>query len=237
MIKTDKLDIVYPIRAGNDSEELRYSLRSLQNIPHARVWIYGSKPDWVRNVNFVPTRQFGTKWENTSAKLNAIANNRFITSDFIIFNDDFFIMRPIEGLEYYYDRTLQARADQTRRQFFATTQYSRYGNQLIQCDYYLKNNGATNYNYELHIPMVFNREKLKRALSLLPGRGYGARRSLYGNINHVGGIARKDCKIYNLTSIPHPEEPFCSTTDFSFAEGAVGEYIRKQFKEKCGYEK
>lgn len=46
------MDILYLCRPG-ENLELRYSLRSLRNVPHGRVWIFGDCPDWVTNVNLV----------------------------------------------------------------------------------------------------------------------------------------------------------------------------------------
>ena len=48
-------DIVYVVRPGERNEELRYSLRSLSNLPHGRVWIAGYMPKWVTGVEHIPS--------------------------------------------------------------------------------------------------------------------------------------------------------------------------------------
>ena len=60
------MDIVYLIKVDpeNDSEELRYSLRSLKNIPHQKVILVGEKPEWVTNVEFIPVAQTKTKHQS-----------------------------------------------------------------------------------------------------------------------------------------------------------------------------
>ena len=39
-------------------------------------------------------------------------------------------------------------------------------------------------------------------------------------------------KIANLVDVPEPDQDFVSTNEQSFAEGAVGAYIRKKFNRK-----
>ena len=109
-MKTGALDIVYCLKAGSKGEELKYSLRSLKNLEHNRVWIFGDCPDWVDNVNFVPIQQTrGNKWLNTAGLLKEICDNDNITEDFIWFNDDFFVLKKMDSLNYYHDRTLNRR--------------------------------------------------------------------------------------------------------------------------------
>ena len=36
-------DIVYFVKDTDTNEELRYSLRSLANFPHGKVWFYGGR--------------------------------------------------------------------------------------------------------------------------------------------------------------------------------------------------
>jgi hypothetical protein len=37
-------DVVVMVRVGREYDELRYALRSLCNVPHGRVWVYGGEP-------------------------------------------------------------------------------------------------------------------------------------------------------------------------------------------------
>lgn len=236
-METKNLDIVYFLKPGEISEEFLYSLRSLKNMPHAKIWLYGNKPEWIQGVNYIPVRQNGTKWENTSRMLGKVARNRNITEDFILFNDDFFVLKPIVELPYYYCGNLKDRADECVIRRFPFERYSRYGEQLRQVSRYLKSNGNYSNNYELHIPMIFNRYKLAKALELIPHYGFSARRSLYANTYEVGGIERPDVKIYTLSDMPEKNADFVSTTDTTFRNGKVGLMLREKFIEPCEYEK
>ena len=235
-MQTKELDIVYVLKEGSDAE-FRYSLRSLVNFPHRRVWVYGWCPTWANGVFHIPMEPKGLKWQNTSNMLKSAASNPQVTEDFVYFNDDFFIMEPIKELGYYYSGTLSDRIKTCKITTGAIKTLSRYGRQLQACDYYLEKKGISTRNYELHIPMIFNKQKLLRAWRMLPADGFGARRSLYGNTNEVGGEEREDCKVYDLTEKYTTSDPFLSTTNMTFAHGEVGKQIRRNFRKRCIYER
>ena len=52
----EQLDIVYVFHTDSgDDSELKYSLRSLENLPHRRVFIIGDKPSFeVKNLIYIP---------------------------------------------------------------------------------------------------------------------------------------------------------------------------------------
>ena len=235
-METKDLDVVYVLKQGVQGDELRYSIRSLKNLPHRNVWVYGDCPEWLTGVFHVPTEQKGIKWENTSNMYLQICSNPNISDKFIIMNDDFYILEPIEKLDYYYSKTLPERIEETKIRAGSTLRLSRYGQQLQMVEYYLTKNHYSNLNYELHIPMIFDKKLLKRAIKKLPNRGYAARRSLYANVNELGGIDRPDCKIYDITTTPKKGEIFCSTADFSFRHGRIKKYLQEKFKEKSIHE-
>src|SRR5690554_930418 len=94
------IDIVYFLRVDdkNNSEELRYSLRSLKHIPHGNVFIVGEMPEWVTNVTHINVQQTGTKNQNVTTGLRKAIRSELISDDFILMNDDFFFMKDIEEM-------------------------------------------------------------------------------------------------------------------------------------------
>ena len=61
------MDIVYPIKKTIKNEDLRYSLRSLCNIEHNKVFIIGELPDWVsEEVYYIPVQQNLDRYEATT---------------------------------------------------------------------------------------------------------------------------------------------------------------------------
>jgi hypothetical protein len=127
-------------------------------------------------------------------------------------------MRPIEKISYFYEGTLLERAE--RNELLTTT--GAYTQLLYNTyDKLLKMGIEEPLNYEMHIPMIMNKKKLKEVLRYKTCLW----RSLYGNIYEVGGTDREDVKVYvNNSSNPKSYEwrgknfSYLSTQDSSFAE-------------------
>lgn len=233
-MKTANLDIVYCLKNSLNNEELRYSLRSLVNLPHRNIWIIGGKPPkWVKNVYYLPFEQKEeSKWMNTRKMLELACNTPKISTNFMWFNDDFFILRPIVDLQYHTDRTLQERALNTISP--KTQTFSKYGRRLMQEHTALEENGLTTRNFEVHCPMVYNKKKLLRVLEKYPTLVMP--RSLYGNEYKLKAIDGKDYKIEDNHSKISPEAPFASTSDLSFRNGEIGKQVRGLFTKPSEHE-
>jgi hypothetical protein len=238
-MKTDDLDVVYIVREGDDNEELRYSLRSIAaNLPHRRVVIAGHKPDWVRGVLHIPTDQASQRTKYAKAMLNwkAAVNDDYLSENFVLFNDDFYVMQPLEELPIYHRGPINNIIDH----------YNKLGGPYVanmkRTRKLLKDLGADNLlSYALHIPMVVNKTRYKFLLGGLEAAGYdldGVQlRSLYGNFWRLGGEYREDVKYGKATDVPNPDSDFLSTLDESFNDGITGKLIRQTFTEKCRYER
>jgi hypothetical protein len=214
---TKDMDVVYICRSG-PNEELRYSIRSVEkNLPHNNIWVIGQSPEWYKG-SFIEVKNVNAKYSNARANLDALVRSSLITEDFILMNDDFFIMRPIEKISYFYEGTLLERAE--RNELLTTT--GAYTQLLYNTyDKLLKMGIEEPLNYEMHIPMIMNKKKLKEVLRYKTCLW----RSLYGNIYEVGGTDREDVKVYvNNSSNPKSYEwrgknfSYLSTQDSSFAE-------------------
>ena len=186
------MDIVYLCRSG-PNEELRYSIRSVEkNMPHRSVWVIGQAPEWYRG-NFIEAQNFNAKYLNARANLDELVKSKHISEDFVLMNDDFYIMRPVEKVGYFYDGSLLERAE--KNELLTTT--GAYTKLLYNTYDKLKKMGIEEpLNYEVHIPMIMNKEKLKEVLK----HKTCLWRSLYGNIYKVGGTNREDVKVYAVNS-------------------------------------
>lgn len=239
-MKTDNLDIVYIVRPGEENEELRYSLRSVaKNFPHRKIFIAGYKPTWISSeVEWIPVNQSGNKYSNAEANWVAAMQDKRITPDFVLFNDDFFIMQPIDELKNYHRGDL---AD-IIAEYHAKQPGSAYSQNMTRTSNMLKRLGVEKpKSYALHIPMIMNREKRQLLCKIAPlvnpnGKDYQMR-TLYGNFYRIGGTQTKDVKISNKFNVPKKADIFLSTLDGSFRDGKVGTYIKNTFQEKCRYEK
>lgn len=227
-------DIVYILRSGKN-EELCYSLRSIEkNYPHERVVFYGGKPDDIEPDLFVPYTQPGdTKWEKVRNTIEIICKNDNLTEDFILFNDDFFIMKPVETPTNYYDGTLDERIKTIEGALFG--RHSEYSDRLRHLAETLRNAGIVNpLNYAHHTPMIINRKKMLETLEKYPNEPMF--RALYGNINQIGGENMPDVKFYQRRQ-PFPIGQYASTADESWKQEQIGQIIRGKFAMRSRFER
>jgi hypothetical protein len=203
------LDLVYFCRDG-ENEELRYSIRSaVKNLPHDNLWVVGKKPDWYSG-NFINVDKFGDSYDKVREALKVASNTEEISEEFILMNDDFFIVKPVSEVEHFYIGTLKDRIESRR-----SGGYSR----LLQKTH--KDLSDRKYkdplDYELHIPMRMTKTGVARIIEM-PGLW----RSSFGNVFAVGGTQRNDVKLYthedweSRTDL-HDSE-YLSTNDKSFPQ-------------------
>ena len=227
-------DIVYILKNGYDSEEIRYSLRSVcANFPYRKVWFYGGQPKNITPDRMIAIKQAGdTKWDKVRNTLRAICSNDDITPSFWLFNDDFFIMEPVEDLQPMVGGSIPARVQRIMAD--RDGKESLYSIQLKATARTLKAGGYDRLDYALHVPMLIDRKKGLKTLKEFSSCPMF--RSLYGNHHKIGGIITDDVKITALDIRPTGREILLSTNDESFRKGMVGEYIRASFPDKCKYE-
>jgi hypothetical protein len=226
------MDVVYLVKYSQENEELRYSLRSLKNINHDKVWIAGHKPEWA-NTYHINRRQGNDPFQNVVNILLAVCNNSEVSDNFILFNDDFFCMSKTtpevlhRGL---YDTVLKRYERPYRHP-------NRYVTAMKDTKRTLERLGLPTICYELHVPIVVNKKKMLEALNLVHHSQlkYLNKRSLYGNYLGLKGKRIEDVKITKLNKLSRRK--YISTTEKSFEMGLIGEQIRKTFNRKCKYEK
>lgn len=241
------MDVVYVVKADaeNDSEELRYSLRSLRNVPHAKVYIVGEKPEWVTNVHFISVMQSGSKAQNVSRNLQTAVNNPQISDDFILMNDDFFIMKAVHEIPTL---TFGAMSDVIRDYNRRYPEGSDYIDRLQKGHERLQRIGIANpISYELHVPIVINKCNAVNLFEEASKERLYQFRSSYGNLYRIGGEPSNDVKVfldarhnaplYNRDAkIYLQSQEFLSATGGAFKRGAVGDFIRRAFPDKSDYE-
>lgn len=226
-------DIVYILKDNPPTEELRYSVRSVcKNFPFNKIWFVCGVPDGITPDHQLRMAQIGaSNWQKSTSSVYRACQNKRITEDFWLFNDDFFVMKPVDELPPIYNGTLHSRIRELEERHNGKTLYSR---ELERLRFQLIEDGyLAPLNYAVHVPMLINKKKGLELFHRYPDvRMF---RSLYGNIFDVGGISQPDVKIFHVEDEP-TDTTFLSTTETSFETGKVGEYIRSQFPEKCRYE-
>lgn len=223
-------DIVYFVKPEANNEELRYSLRSLVNFPHCKVWFYGYKPIGLLPDKYIAVNQNqDNKWQNVNMMLRMACHNEHITDSFWLFNDDFFVMEKVEKPTNYYNGDLYKRIVQLEDVHKGITPYSQ---QLRDMCKELEAMGCRTKNYTLHIPILINR---KKALEMFNETDCPMFRSLYGNYVGLEAKPMRDVKITSKDK-KYKGGIYLSTEDKSFRDGLVGQQIRETFPNKCKYE-
>lgn len=235
-MKLKDMDIVYVVKDSAYNEELQYSLRSVEkNFPHNRVWFFGGKPIGVHPDKQVLVNQiWRTKWDNVRNMMRMIADNEEVTDDFVLFNDDFFVMKPIKTLPPYKWKTMESICKWVEEQ--NNSRQSGYTKNLRAVARELEEFQFPTDNYVLHLPMVFNKKKLLHALDVFPSTK--SPRSVYGNMYLTKRAkTHKDVKIFRASTEPPKDSDFLSTEDYAFKNGKAGEYIKRCFPDKSRFEK
>ena len=234
-MKPEAMDVVYIVRPGDENEELRYSLRTVAaNLPHRRVVIAGYTPDWVRNVYSIDVAQDGPKYLNAANNWRAAMADETVSENFIVFNDDFYVMQPVREIPTLHRGSLES----------VIGYYGKYPGPYIsnmrRTRDVLEKLGFTDLkSYALHIPMVMNKTKRRIMDHVLAELGYEEHkvqmRTLYGNFWQIGGAEMADVKAFKREHNPQPST-FISSNDSSFYDGKIGVLIREKFNEKGPYE-
>lgn len=207
------MNFVYLCRSG-ENEELKYSIRSLyKNIESVNIWVVGGKPDWYCG-NYVKVDQNHTKHVNVRNNLKKIVNDKSIPNDFVLMNDDFFIMKPINNIPVLHGGRLEDKVNLFKK----NNPKSSYTVMLSDTYKKLISLGIKEpLDYAIHVPMTINKNLLSSCI--YPSLSI---RTMYGNLNSIGGKQISDVKIYEKEKhIGNPnylngDNVFLSTNDKSF---------------------
>lgn len=213
------MDFVYICRDGGNNE-LRYSLRTVfKNTPVNSVWVVGGKPDWYIGNHIRVAQDKGSKYLNARANLQAIIDSEEIPNKFILMNDDFYIIHPTDRIPVYHGGSLEEKA----KRYLNYSAASLHTHQLFQTIDLLKKNGVQSpLDYSIHVPMTVHKELLEYSVEM-----GGAIRSVYGNMNRIGGLRLPvdDVKVHQAL-MTHPKSfdylnnvhglPFISSSDRTF---------------------
>lgn len=245
------IDLVYIVRPGQLNIDLRYSLRSVSKFcKYRRIWIVGFKPDWVQNVKYLPTVQRSNKWKNSMVNYTAACECSEISENFIIMNDDFFALRPIEDWMYETNVCL-GRLSQAVEKFSHIEKKSRWQWGFTYASEMLSGLGvSTENNHEAHVPMIINKRNFLRMLRLpviqefKQTRKVLHKRSIYKNLypeltppRHIEDVK---LPLYKDLTLEYLKENWISTYDDTLRNPAfplINTLLFSMFDKPCKYEK
>lgn len=246
-------DFVYIVKKDDKNVDLQYSLRSIAKFyPDHKVWIVGYKPNWVQNVNYLPVEQTENKWKNSITNILSACSCKEISRDFILMNDDFFVLQESYPLNVICNSNLGL-LDKRIEECVAKKQTSKWNKAFDQVNTLLENIGIEKpyYNYEAHTPLLINRVKFRKMFSLSEVKEFIKtpqvlhKRTLYKNIYkpEILNTLQDDVKIdMNEDYTIFSKLAVCGW--FSVFDDQVGNYkypqvnkvLHENFPEPCIYE-
>ncbi len=230
----NKYDVIYILKYDVEPYELRYSLRSIEkNLPHGEVWFVCGQPFGLIPDRTITMRQKGIlKWEKARSSMLKVCSNRFVPDKFWLFNDDFFVLKPVTSEKPFFGGTLRDHILRVEHKY--NDKQTGYSKALRYCESTLNESDMTTFDYAIHVPMLIDKQKMLEALETFPDCPMF--RSLYGNYANIGGNQHDDVKVFGLNDTIPDGWDFASTTDESFDRGEVGKQIRSMFPDICRYE-
>ena len=221
------MDIAYIFQSGvKDSIALRYSLRSLVNIAHDRVFLVGDKPDWVCNVIHVAVRDFNNprfyriRAVNTWNKIINICRTD-ISDDFILFNDDYFLLNKVDTIPYYYRGRVPVFRNPTGYQEMVMRSAKGFENPL---------------HFGTHTPIVYQKSRFLDISALYKISQGLDHKIIYCNHYKVEPVERMmDCKIRSISKFKL-KGTFVSTVNKIESDPVFEKEMNRVFPEKSKYE-
>ena len=133
----------------NGEDALKYALRGIEkNFPHDVVLITDNPPEWYKGKLAYCSDNTGRKQFNIINKLWAIRDENFI-----YWNDDHFLIKPIEEIKTWYEGTITQALNKAGGRYYEAVRntYEHFGDVKY---------------YDIHTPAVFTREQIQRVFKL-----------------------------------------------------------------------
>lgn len=241
-----KPDVVYFLGEDlpNNGRELRYSLRSLSNIPHGQVWMMApDPPDWVQEVYWIPWEQLPEKQLDISKKYKFLTylghepSNQGMADEVVVMDDDMYIIKPMREVPLIYNMPMAAKAH-TR-----PDPKDEMGN-MLRATYRLlvQHRIGVPLAAVLHVPFPLTRSELP--VHLEDGKGPYEWKTIYLNWAMSQGMRGKssliDPKITEHQDIAltlEYNDGFISTMQHVYDELGMDEILNQFFPERSCYER
>lgn len=222
------MDVVYPYKRTVDEFELRYSLRSLVNLPHGRAIVAGDKPRIVSDAVFwagaIPHHD---RFASSTINILAAIHQAGIEGDFVVMNDDMFILEPWafrhehRGTIDEYLATAAAKGGYRRRAAHTRDILRAHGI-------------ADPLFFGLHTPTVYDAGRLIDLVAQFKGERY-LLRTLYHNLFPAPAEQRDDVKVRQWSG-DLPARDVLSVSDMCSFDPRFRAWISERFPGPSPYE-
>lgn len=225
------MDIVFPYKRSPDDFELRYSLRSLVNVPHSRVIIAGDHPSVVNeSLTVIKNPRTGTdRYVLSTSNIFAAINRVDVSDQFLVFNDDFFILKPWTFQHEHRDTIEGVLTDSDVQ--------GDYRHRIVQTRSLLRSVGVTDpLFFGLHTPTKYDRQKLVDMMREYPMPKYKyLLRTLYHNLYQQPSVQRADVKVKSWP-VDEIASDALSISDNVASDPAFKTWINERFPNPSVYE-
>lgn len=185
------VDIVIPLGTGSkwQDNEIRYALRSIEKYlrSYGNIFIIGRERKWLKDVLFIEAQEnYTEKQLSIFNKLLKAAKDERVSETFCYWHDDHCLLRELEV------REIKNWCSGTLDRLMVVTKGS-YQRTVINSNRYLKQKGYGNRHFDIHVPMLMEKEKVR----LLEGEDWKREhiiKSLYGNKFGLAGEEMRDLK-------------------------------------------
>lgn len=235
------VDAVYIVGGVPDEEgreELRYSLRSIHKNLRMTIrdlWIVGDVPDWFTGMK-MPLEPKPDKWRNQRASLEAYVNHPNAAAEFILLNDDHYLIEPVEVIEPVRNK----KPASNWAAGHGLHDWSCWTCAVKQCAAWVSGQVVDDvYLYENHTPLQFNTERLRAALLACPDdvpfmAGAVFALAGIGYPGTTGGNAKVKANDALADKLALPI-PYISGNPDSW-RGELGAHIKGMFPDPCRWE-
>lgn len=187
-----KYPVLYIYRQTKDrGSELRHSIRSLTNLKgwDGTIYLVGDREKWMNNMHLIPhPGHVSNSYVDQELAMIAALNDPKMPDQFIYMMDDVYIREPTR-LQYLHQGMLNG------------FKHGYHYYQKHQTCKWLQEHGYSYLDYELHVPMLFDKAQRREVSDIVMSTGRPAElkpRSLYGNMFKVGGKTYVDMKTRTL---------------------------------------
>jgi hypothetical protein len=220
---TEPPDLVYVVRPGESNPSLKYSLRSLANLPHRRVFVAGHCPSFVKNVTKIPVRKLPNKLASIEANLRAALRHPELGERAVYMNDDFYVMEPIDEVPITHGGPVSEFA--LRQEF--KWRMARTIDEFVIQGMRVQFDGMLTYD-GVHMPLPIETSIARGCLANMPSGVLW--RTWYGNVAAIGGTRVSNTKSQKGEVVPGP---FMSTSQVSLRP--LREYLEDVLPKESPY--
>ena len=237
-------DIVYFIGANQPEGEFefKYSLRSLRNLPHRKVWIMTppSPPQWLQNVEWISWPQQFEKQLDISEKYKALTRvEEDMTDEVIVMDDDFYITEPILDVPLMYNTSLEAMTSIQANDYLTNAHGFALHNSLRLLR---EHEIGWPIGASLHVPFPITRSQLP--VHLEDGHGPYEWKSIWLNwamtkLKKEATLINGDAKVMTapeLLRVLNSGLGYLSSYESDIEKTAIVPYLEAEFPEKSEYE-